>query len=277
MNRLTKAALIAASAILVAQAARAGNTDLVLAFTPTGAGTTEADIDLGSAAQVGIGGSSVVDLIDSRGSAFSATGLSGSGLSTLLTTAFGSTVPNGADLTLAGGQGGSSTFFYLSANRGAAGSDPTVALSSTPFAWTKNQQGTVGGAAAGVLNGNSISFQGGNAAVSIGTSSAPNTSSFSVAILGVNSPGTPVSAYQTQLPDTAVSAGKAFEDIWYNNAGTGWHYQGYLTLDLSGGTTEMLTFTPAASAVPEPSTYGLVAGLGLLAVAFRRQFVAQPS
>jgi len=274
MNRLIKAALLATSAILVVQASRAANSDLLLSFTPS-AGTTEADIDLGSAVQIGLGGSSVVDLIDSRGSAFSATGLSGTSFQGLLNTALGSSVPDGAAMTLAGGANGSATFFYLSANRGLAGSDPTLPLSTAPVAWTHNQQASIGGFPAGVLNGNSINGRGLNASVSIGTGGSPNTSSFSYAILGVNNGATAVSSFQSQLPDTTISGGKAFEDVWFDASASGtslngWVYEGYLTLDLTGDTTDLLTFTPAS--VPEPSSFSLLAGLGLLAVAVRRQW-----
>jgi len=44
-------------------------------------------------------------------------------------------------------------------------------------------------------------------------------------------------------------------------------YLGYFTFDPNGE----LTYT-AVSAVPEPSTYGMLAGAGLLALVFRRQF-----
>lgn len=275
MNKLTKTAILAAGMALASQVAQAANTDLVLGFTGNGA-SSDAVIDLGSAAQVGVGGTSVIDLIDSRGASFSATGLSGANFQTLLNSVFtGVNGVNGAGLTLGGGQGGLSTFFYLTANRGAAGSDPTTPLSGAPFAWSKSGQQSVGGYPAGVLNGAAISFQGGNAAVPLSSGGAVNTASFSYLILGTGNTGTSVASYQT-VPSATVSGGKAYEDVWLDsNAGTslgGWQYKGYLTLDLSGATTQMLTFTPSTVAVPEPSSYGLLGGLGLLVVAARRQF-----
>ena len=277
MNRLAKYAGVAAGVTLAAQLAQAANTDLVLGMTGNGA-TSDAVVDLGSAAQVGIGGTSVVDLIDSRGASFSATGLSGADFQSLLSSVFTAGI-NGANMTLAGGQGGSSTFFYLSSDRGSAGMDPSMPLSTTPTAWTKNQQGTVGGYPAGVLNGASISFQGGNAAVAVGTAASPNTSSFSYLVLGANNTSTSVNAYQINLPNTTVSGGVAYEDVWVNKASgsslTGWQYQGYLTLDTSGATPQVLTFTPAGLAVPEPSGCALFIGLGLFAFVTRHRFAKQ--
>ena len=263
------AAMVVASEVDVAAVASEVDVAAVMIATAT------TIADLGSAVQIGLGGSSVVDLIDSRGSAFSATGLSGTSFQGLLNTALGSSVPDGAAMTLAGGANGSATFFYLSANRGLAGSDPTLPLSTAPVAWTHNQQASIGGFPAGVRNGNSINGRGLNASVSIGTGASPNTSSFSYAILGVNNGATAVSSFQSQLPDTTISGGKAFEDVWFDASASGtslngWVYEGYLTLDLTGDTTDLLTFTPAS--VPEPSSFSLLAGLGLLAVAVRRQW-----
>jgi hypothetical protein len=46
-------------------------------------------------------------------------------------------------------------------------------------------------------------------------------------------------------------------------------YEGYFTFQTDG---EVDFTTAAVVAVPEPATYGLLAGAGLLAVAKRRQF-----
>lgn len=282
MKKLTKSALLAPGVALAAQTTHATGTDLVLGFTGNGA-SSDAVIDLGSAAQVGINGSSVVDLIDNRGASFSATGLSGSSFQSLLSSVFSGGV-NGAGMTLVGGQNGLATFFYLSQNRGAAGSDPTVPLSSAPFAWSKSQQQSVGGYPAGVLNGAGITGQGGSAPVplSVPNPTPPpatviNTASFSYLIGGVNNGGNSVASYQS-VPGASVSGGKAYEDVWFDGVAgaalTGWTYKGYLTLDLSGDTQDLLTFTPAV-AVPEPATYGAIAGLGLLVVSIRRQLTGK--
>jgi hypothetical protein len=270
MSKFTTAAWLAAGVALITHAVQAGNTDLVLGFTGNGA-SADAVVDLGSAAQFGIGGSGVVDLIDSRGAAYSASGLAGSDFMNLLNSVFATGV-NGAGMTLAGGQGGISTFFYLSQNRGMAGSNTGLPLSAKPFSWGKSAQQSVGGYPAGVLNGAGISFQGGNAPVSLSLSGSINTTSYSYLVLGVNNTLNSVASYQT-VPGATVAGGLAYEDVWLNSAISGsaaltdWSYQGFLTLDLTGGTTALLTFTPAP--VPEPSVLGLLGGLGCLALVQR--------
>ena len=47
-------------------------------------------------------------------------------------------------------------------------------------------------------------------------------------------------------------------------------YEGYFNLDINDGTVS-LTYDPV-TAVPEPGTYGLLAGAGLLLLGIRRQF-----
>ena len=262
MIKFSKAACLAAGVALATTAVQASNTDLVLGLTGNGA-TSDVAIDLGSAAQVGIGGSTVVDLIDTRGTGFSATGLAGSTFQSLLNSVF-TTGVNGAGMTLAGGQGGITTSFYLSQNRGAPGTDPRQPLSAKPFSWSKSAQQSVGGYPAGVLNGASISFQGGNAAVPLSISGSLNTASYSYLMLGVNNPGNSVASYQT-VPGAVVAGNLAYEDVWFNSYISGsssltdWSYVGYLTLDLTGNNS-MLSFTPA----PEPSSLAILGGLGAL-------------
>jgi hypothetical protein len=53
---------------------------------------------------------------------------------------------------------------------------------------------------------------------------------------------------------------------------TGARVQTVLGTLLINANTDTITFTGAASAVPEPSTYGLVAGAGLLLVSLRNRF-----
>jgi len=64
-----------------------------------------------------------------------------------------------------------------------------------------------------------------------------------------------------------------FQDTRGSAANGNYVYLGQLDLDLSGA-SPVLDFIPSgfvASAVPEPGTYGVIAGAGLLALCFRRQ------
>ena len=63
-------------------------------------------------------------------------------------------------------------------------------------------------------------------------------------------------------------SGNVYEALWdIPVTGTAPSYEGYFTFQTDGE----VDFTAAPSAVPEPATYGMFAGIGLAAVALRRQ------
>jgi hypothetical protein len=73
--------------------------------------------------------------------------------------------------------------------------------------------------------------------------------------------------------EASPSGGTVYEALWEvptgnSVSGAGDTYEGYFTFKSDGE----VDFTEVA--VPEPSTYGLIAGLGLLGLAFRRQLRA---
>jgi hypothetical protein len=65
------------------------------------------------------------------------------------------------------------------------------------------------------------------------------------------------------------------EDLWTSTLGTSgtpaFTYDGYLTINLSGAGDISYT-SDVVSAVPEPATYGLLSGAGMLLLGLRRQF-----
>jgi hypothetical protein len=83
------------------------------------------------------------------------------------------------------------------------------------------------------------------------------------------------------LPAAAGGATTAYSALWEQTPGTTGRsgvasvdtYLGYFTFN--GGNDELDFTSVNPSAVPEPTTYGLLAGAGLLAVALRRQFRSQ--
>jgi PEP-CTERM motif len=250
MNNLFKAAVVAAGAALVSQAAQAAfnNNDLVLGFdSPTAA--NDYVIELGQAS--GILGSSTTDL----SSYFS--------LSTFNATFSGL---NGTSMGVVGGSSAFSGFnIYTTELRSGLGT-PSIPGSSQPMQLSANPLKTAV-SDIGVMVGNLGLSAGGSTTVSRGDANsfnnriapAPNVGSF-VTDSGMNPLGT-------------ASGNVIYEDLWQQNGNNAFAYKGYFTLDLSGG-SQTLSFT---SAVPEPSTFALLGGFGALALCFRSRFSGKAS
>ncbi|HWD91538.1 MAG TPA: PEP-CTERM sorting domain-containing protein [Verrucomicrobiae bacterium] len=242
MNKLAKIAVVVAGLALVSQVANAANNDLILGFNGNGSANDYA-INLGNATSLfNAGSGAVVDL----SSDFS--------LSTFNST-FSSV--NGTQMGAGGGTSSLNPVFFFTQNRGSAG-DASTALSLTPPSITT----TTASGAAGDFNGLSPFPAAGTGELI----SSANAGSFSsqMTTLGNN----------TGLnPSSAIGSGVIYEDLWQASKTTGtstaWKYEGFLTFDTTGSTPS-LTFT--AAAVPEPSTYGLFGGAGILVMALRRQF-----
>lgn len=239
MNKLAKVAVVVAGLALVAQVANAANNDLLLGFNGNSS-SSDYVINLGNSTSL-FNSSSVVDL----SSDFS--------LSTFNST-FSSV--NGTKMGAGGGTSSLNPIFFFTENRGSAG-DSSTALSLTPPSITT----TVASGAAGAFNGISP-FPAAGTGTLINNGNATSFTSQMTTLqnnTGLN-------------PSTAIGSGVIYEDLWQATKTTGtstaWVYKGYLTFDTTGA-NPLLTFTPTA--VPEPSTYGLFGGMGILALAMRRQ------
>jgi hypothetical protein len=244
MNNFSKVAVITAALALVAQGAKAGSAnDLILGLSDSGA-TMDYVIDLGQVSTF-IGQASPVNLSgDLNASTFNSD--------------FASTLSS-LSAGVVGGTSLSTGNSYMTTVRGGAGA-ANVANSLTPPQTSAAAGGTMSTSAAKSI---------GITAESITLGSVANTdpSSWSVGEIG---------AALTQAsfnPNTTVT-GTIYEDLWQtknSNVNTE-SYLGYFTFNFSNPNSPIVTWTSAAVAVPEPATYGFLAGAGLLVVALRRQF-----
>lgn len=241
MKNFSKIAVITAALALIAQGAKAANADedLVLGFSDTTVGQ-DYTIDLGSLAAVTAQGDLSSDISSST---YTSTFTSG-------------TVTAG----VAGGGSLSSEIAYMTVTSSAAGLH-----SSNPNVTSGNHM--TGTTAKGIGNG-------ANSAV-IGTDSETDSSGTSWFQEVVNYSSVNANHF---TPQTTVGGSTIYEDLYStpnNKGGTPdntWAYLGYFTLNMANPNSPTLTFTSANVAVPEPATYGFLAGAGLLVVALRRQF-----
>jgi hypothetical protein len=247
MNRLLKSAVLAGLGFALVPTARAqyNNNDLILGFTKSGA-QNDYLIDLGNAnLGVGVGGTAVKDL----SSLFSAS---------TFNTAFGGLA--GVNMGVVGGNSGfAGRDLYYTVLRGAVGT-PSAPGSTAPGALASSPMGSGVGDVAGFVAGLSLS-PGGSTTVAQGAS----TSWSSLISPGVNPPSFIIDSGRD--PMAQASGTIIYEDLYNATPGNNFSYDGYFTLDTTTGGN--LTFTPAALAVPEPSTSGLLVCGALLAFANR--------
>ncbi len=254
MKKFTSAVILTAAVALANQAAQAqvNSGDLVIGFTSASA-ATDYVVDLGSL------------------SSFSTTSI----------TQLGSLISQNQINTTFGGING--------VNVGAIAGNPSQA-GPGDFAATTLLR--LGGNAVGVQGtesapatpgGNGVTGAGTDAiSLSLGTPSPANAFSFSTQANPLTAGG--FANNLATSPLSTVSGSTISEDIFESTRlpvsgrstpATPFAYLGQLDLDLSGSSPS-LEFVPAGfSAVPEPGTYGLLAGTGLLALALRRQFISK--
>jgi hypothetical protein len=253
MTKQIKAVMLASAAAAFAVSAQAqlpvsgytdNHNDILIGFTKAGS-TGDLVIDLGTASQIGVGGTGPVDL-NLNGNV----GQTSSDLLNQLTGLFGST-----SVIQWGSVGG---HFTSGANFAIYS---TVAHGATaPFA--PGAPGQIMGAVN--TAGHALADIGGG--VTANQAVVDPTQNFGESWTEIVAPGTLSSSFSNKYynPDSAL-ASVTVEDLYVSTA-TSQSLLGTLTF-----TSGNLVFTPVA--VPEPATYGALAGLGVLALSLRRQFM----
>lgn len=261
MKHLKKAAIIAAGAALVTQAAQAGSPagDLILGFTQVGNSSgNDYTIDLGSAATI----TSTPGTTD-YSSSFS--------LSTFNST-FSSASSANAGVVGGNNLGGQGSEVWTTQVR--TGSNPSSSAGTETHPTKPTTQG-------GVENAGSLV-----PAVTIGTPAQADPGGLSWSENISTAPGQNGSAVNSFVKYLGTSTAHVnpmanigsslllVEDLWSETlpaSGTAnWVYDGFFTLDFTNPSSPLIEFTSPV-AVPEPATYGLLAGAGLLALSLRRQ------
>lgn len=251
MNNFSKVAVVTAALALIAQGAKASvNEDLVLGFSDPSA-SLDYVIDLGQPTVVGVNSGSTVNL-------------SGDISASTFNTDFGTAV-NSVSAGVVGGSTSTTTgVVYMTTTRSGAPDNTAGSGSLNPLQTSQ---------AAGFNMSASTAKNIGNHAEGVGAAvgspvNPSNTDPASWTQNVVNYAG----QQSSFSPQTGLSSsGAVYEDLWSapNNNDSSWKYLGYFTFNFSSEGNPDVTFT--AVAVPEPATYGFLAGAGLLVVALRRQ------
>ena len=270
MLALTGVALAAASQ---AQAQMTyNNEDLLLDFrTPAATGNVNVTVDLGQVSLYsGLNGNTIV-LDSGAGASFTSAEVTG---------AFGSL--NGVGFTAAAvdATSGSYTTWVTRTLAGQPTGTPST-ISAQPLNRSTavtigNQIANIGNGAAGFYSdttatsldasGQIVSVASGSAH-SYQTQGTPSGQPATITFRGESTSGLSGGSLES-VTDGADTVYSALWEVPYKNNGSD-TYLGYFTFNGANGE---LDFTEATTAVPEPSTYSLIAGAGIVAALLRRQF-----
>jgi len=257
MKTSLKAALLAVGVAMASQAVHAqiSANDLILGFNQAGVSSSDYIVDLGNASTAaGVGGSSVVDLSSAINMSSFNTAFAGG--------------PNGVAVGIAGGNNGIGTKDVFATQLRNGLGTPSVAGSATPANPSSATFISTAAAAVNAISPLGVTPSSGSTSWSTQVAPSPSGSGAFVNDIGVN-------------PESTITGSTIIEDLYQDNRSgslgqTGWAYDGYFTLTFLSPSSESLTFTPASFVpVPEPATYGVLAGAGLLALCLRRQLGRQ--
>jgi hypothetical protein len=204
--------------------------------------------------------------------------------SATLVSDLGSVGPAGFSLGITAGAPGSSGYLFMSEADGGTGT-PTQAGSTAPTSQSTSTVKSAGGIA-NTIGGTGTAGSGGVVASSVATS-------FTAAVAkDYQTDGTGASSIYSTLYGLSGNSGTPMQllgasdkitlDLWAISgkssgqtvqgatlASDTWTYEGDIVVDLTG-TTATYDYDPM-SAVPEPSTYGIIAGAGLLILCLGNQ------
>jgi hypothetical protein len=271
MKKFKTMAVAAVGVALASQVAHATPNDLLLGLTETG--DQDYAINLGQASAL-VGSPTVVNLTSDFSTSQFGTAFAGGA-------AYGSTAfangANGVSMAVAGGMSvgatGNSIFVTQLRTVNNPASQPGSALQGTQ---TQPTVAPSSGFPNDVINEASLTSGTGtlltaSGADSFSTQIYTGTPNNFVQSLGVN-PGSTITG--DIIKEDLYTAVDAFVGSGRTKISVGtYQYLGYFTLDLSGDTAQLLTFTSAnlATPVPEPATYGVLAGAGLLILSLGNQ------
>jgi hypothetical protein len=257
MKKLTTAAALVGGALLASQSAFASviANDLYMGFqNQNGGGSSDYIINLGAASGI-IGQSSVVDLSSSFSSSlFNDSSLQGTSSQIMGGVAGGSNAGNPSDI-------------FLTQLRTSNIGTPALAGSINTKVMTRAQDNSAY-SALGQINGPSA-----------GTGFLDTSKSWENFVEPANTSSTFFGTTGLNTDSPVSTSSVLYEDLWETSRSsiTGsspYTYLGYFTLDLTGS-NPILTFTSTLVSVPEPVTYGMFAGGGLLLLALRRQLTVK--
>jgi len=258
-------AIVVAGAALAIQSASAANNDLILSINNNSgspAGTTEFTVNLGNI-------STFTPVPNYDLSSFMST----------FNSQYASAGVSGLNVGVVGGQNGQGPL-----GNGVGNDVFTTTLRTSGGSYTAAGSSAPGASPAKAQIANAGGIAGGFSGFSPNKAIGDGDSFTTLVAKDPTTAGTAQNSFTSYLstaddPLSTMTGTKIVLDMWKDTqistaaglaATSGWVYQGNFTLDLSGAQPSLIW--DAAAPVPEPSTYGLFGGFGLLALSLRRQF-----